>query len=562
MPGDPAGSHATSARAVRRVSRAHSFRRLGHNAASSLHDGDRPSLLTDAAPFPHEPGTTRRGSVRHALPFAVVALLGEASLALSPASVSLGYALLSAALLGAVAAALFLPWRRFPRWTTVLLPLLGVGWVLTLILATGSSASGVGIIVLTPLIWSVLYHRRWESLVVVGAIVLTEVITGLTPVRVSDAVLLRRIVFWVALGFLISVATHALRDRLSGALNLREASLRRTLALAAAAQELTVILDPGQVITAATRLAAELVTQPEGHARRAQYNRIQGGMVEVIAQYDETGQSIAAPFPLSETPNLTEVLRIGVTTQLPLVSSESGPAVRRLIETLGVTDSVYIPVHYESRIDGILSVPLRGGAIAPDLVDFCSAFGHLVQLALGNAYVHQALEEEATSDTLTGLPNRRAFDEILRNRPARMRFSVMAIDLDELKHTNDTLGHSAGDRMLKEAAHALHGALRQSDVVARVGGDEFAAFLFNANQEDAEVVGMRMLTNLDALPPGAARPRLSIGIASGDPQSDPLDVLVAADAAMYRAKREGGGRYVVADLRTAPEVREPEVIDY
>jgi diguanylate cyclase (GGDEF)-like protein len=471
--------------------------------------------------------------------------------------VSLSFALLSAALLCVVASAFFLPWDRLPRWMTVLLPIAEVGFVLTLTLATGSASSGVGIIILVPLIWTALYHRRWESFVVVGAIVACEAITALTPVAFADAVILRRVVFWGALGLLISVATHGLRDTLRGSMERRDASLRRTVAFAAAAQDLTMLLNPDEVLVTATRLAAEIVTQPEGYARRAQYNRNEGGMVRVIAQYDEAGQAISAPFPLSEQPNLVEVLRTGVTTQLPLIPDASGPTVRRMIESLGATSSVYIPVHHDGWIDGILSVPLRGGAVTADLVEFCRAFGHLVELALRNAYVHRALENEATSDTLTGLPNRRAFDELMRTRPARVRFAIIAIDLDGLKQINDTLGHDAGDRMLMQAALDMQGALRQGDVVARIGGDEFAAFLFNASQEDAELVATRMLANLDGLPTGTAVPRLSIGIASGGPQSEALDVLVAADGAMYQAKREGGGKFVVSEYGN-----ESEIIDY
>jgi diguanylate cyclase (GGDEF)-like protein len=488
----------------------------------------------------------RQGLLYRVLPFALVLAFAETSLALSPSTVSPGYVVLSVALLGAVAAAIFLPWHRLPSWTEVLVPIANVAFVLALTLATGSASSGVGIIILVPLIWSVLYHRRWESFVVVGAIVLTEIVLSLVPLHVANVVIFRRVVFWVALGLLISVATHALRARLERSLNEREASLQRSLAFGAAAEELTTLLEPAQVIDAAVRLAARLVAPSGARDRRAQYMRSDGHTVTVVAQSFESGVAVCEPFPLAEQPNLVEVFRTGVTTQLPVDPAAAGPTVRTLIGLTGVTNSVYIPVHRDGTIDGVLSVPMRGRAVDPELMDFCRTFGHLVGLALGNAFVHQALEQQATCDKLTGLPNRRAFDRLMANRPGRTGFSIVAIDLDGLKRVNDTLGHRAGDQMLVQAADVMRGALRQGDVVARIGGDEFAALMFGANDVEAAMVGERILASVGALPAGPLVPSLSIGIASGGPDSDPLVVLGAADDAMYQAKRGGGGHFTVA----------------
>jgi diguanylate cyclase (GGDEF)-like protein len=480
------------------------------------------------------------------LPFALVTAVAEASLSLSSSLVVLGYALASAALLLGVAAALFLPWSRLPSWLTVAVPVVDVAFVLTLILGTGSASSGVGIIILVPLVWSTLHHRRWESLVVVAGIVVVEIITGLTPVRVSDAALLRRIVFWTALGLLISIATHALRDRLQRSLDQRETSLQQTVAFADASEKLTRLLDPEDVLAVAVQLAAELVAPAGATGRRAQYNHLEGEMMRVVAQFDETGQAVTQPFPWAELPNMVEVLTTGRTTQLPLDPERCGPTVRALVESLEVTNSVYIPLHYAGKIDGVLSVPMRGGAIAPEHLDYCSAFGNLVDLALENAYVHRALEEQAITDNLTGLPNQRAFGQLITNPPGRMDVAILVIDLDGLKRVNDTLGHRAGDEMLVYAAHAMHSALRHGDVVARTGGDEFAALLFGASPAGAVLVGQRILANVAALPAGPLNPSLSIGIALGGPDDDLHQLLAAADQAMYRAKREGGGRMAVA----------------
>lgn len=495
----------------------------------------------DGGPF------DRPGLGRKVLPFAAVAVLAEASLALPPGPASAGYTVLSLVLLVATAGAMFLPWPRLPAWTTVAVPLVYVGSVLTLILAAGGSTSGVGIVILIPLLWTALFHHRWESFVVVGAIVAIEIVTSLTPVKVPDAVLLRRIVFWSAMGVLISVATHDLRSRLSRTILQREASLRQTGALEAAAEELTSILDPDQVVVTATRLAAHLVSPPGTPGRRAQYTRVTGTTVTMVAQYDEVGGTVVPDFPLADHPNLTEVMQTGRAVRRPIVASAAGASLREVITSLGVSNGVYVPVFYGEVIDGVLSVPVRGLEVSDELFECCKAIGHLTELALGNARTHALLEALATSDPLTGLANRRAFDEAIAGRPGRSRFSVLALDVDGLKGVNDTHGHDAGDSLLVHIATVLSGVLRQGDVLARTGGDEFAVYLFDADVDQATRAAERMLGALSASPFLGMTPGVSIGVADGRPHEGGREVVTRADAAMYRAKREGGHGFRVAE---------------
>jgi signal transduction histidine kinase len=147
-------------------------------------------------------------------PFAVVALLAEASLVLPPGPRSAWAVIVSVVLLLGVAAAFLLPWSRLPAWLPVIVPLAYTGSALALILAAGVT-SGVGIVVLIPLVWTALFHRRWESACIVAAIVAVEVIISLTPVALADSVTARRVLLWALLGTLISVATHGLRDRIA-----------------------------------------------------------------------------------------------------------------------------------------------------------------------------------------------------------------------------------------------------------------------------------------------------------------------------------------------------------
>jgi diguanylate cyclase (GGDEF)-like protein len=528
--------------------------RLSHHQTASL-----PEIEPSPEVHPFE----RRGLLRRVLPFALVLVIAEGSLLLSSGSNSVFYSFLSLVLLCVTAGMLFLPWSRLPAWMTVLVPIMGVAYVLALSLATTSEASGIGIIILVPLIWTTLFQRRWESFVVSAAIVMTEVLLSLAPVRLSDVVLVRRIVFFSALLCLIVVATHYLRDRLHVSLERRAERLQQAVAFAAAAEELTTLLDPHEVLAVATRLAAELIPPPRNSPRRAQYNHVAGEMIDVLAEYDENGQLVAEHFRMAESPNLVEAFQLDMTIQRPLVPEQCGPIARSYCVSLGVTQSVYIPIHLNGRIDGILSVPMRGGSVTLESLDHCRVFGNLVELALRNAHLHSGLERQAITDDLTGLPNRRAFDRLIRNRRDGSNFSIISVDVDGLKDINDTYGHGVGDEILVLAAQALQRSLRPGDLVARIGGDEFAAFLFGATNEDATLVGQRILASIREVS-SAPLLNVSLGIASGGSGTDPRGVLVESDGAMYGAKRNGGAQFAHAVSATKgqlPTMDEEHVSD-
>ena len=165
------------------------------------------------------------------------------------------------------------------------------------------------------------------------------------------------------------------------------------------------------------------------------------------------------------------------------------------------------------------------------------------------------LDRRALHDELTGLPNRAAFWEHLSHRLALAdrrltSFAVLFLDVDDFKAVNDSLGHAAGDRLLVEVTSRLHAALRAADIAARVGGDEFVVLLDDvATMEAARVVAERLSEALRA-PYEIGTDRwiatTSIGVAVGPEGLGTADEMVAAaDAAMYDAKRRGGGRYAI-----------------
>jgi diguanylate cyclase len=156
------------------------------------------------------------------------------------------------------------------------------------------------------------------------------------------------------------------------------------------------------------------------------------------------------------------------------------------------------------------------------------------------------LAHRAFHDDLTGLPNRAMFHELLTSEllePERHRVIVMLIDLDDFKLVNDTHGHHVGDALLAEVAQRLRGSLRGRDIVARLGGDEFAVLLRDEpTPTTADTVARRIRESLREplhLPDESVSIRASIGISYSDDGSNLNQLLCHADAAMYRAKRDG-----------------------
>lgn len=180
----------------------------------------------------------------------------------------------------------------------------------------------------------------------------------------------------------------------------------------------------------------------------------------------------------------------------------------------------------------------------------------LAAVAIERSIAEAAMAEAATHDPLTGLPNRSLFLDRLRLALARGRRSgtqvaVLFLDLDRFKVVNDSLGHSAGDRLLVTAANRLVRAVRPGDTVARFGGDEFTVLCEEVDDADvAQRLGERLARELRR-PFVVAHRRFyvtaSIGIALGESGSRPQELLRDADVAMYRGKERGRNRIELFD---------------
>jgi diguanylate cyclase (GGDEF)-like protein len=150
-----------------------------------------------------------------------------------------------------------------------------------------------------------------------------------------------------------------------------------------------------------------------------------------------------------------------------------------------------------------------------------------------------AAEYDARIDALTGLLNRRAWDDALSAESARMRRHgrpavLVVVDLDDLKQVNDAGGHLAGDFLIQETAAALRSAVRDEDVVARIGGDEFAVLAVESTGTDADAIRRRIRAAL-----ADADVDASVGVALVEPGGSFAESFERADREMYEAKRRG-----------------------
>ena len=173
---------------------------------------------------------------------------------------------------------------------------------------------------------------------------------------------------------------------------------------------------------------------------------------------------------------------------------------------------------------------------------------------------NQELAAAASTDALTGLPNRRTFDAFLGNQvAARMRhprdiaLGLIVMDLDKFKSVNDTYGHQIGDIVLKSIAENVKGVLREGDTLMRYGGEEFLAVLPGAGEADLRTVGERMRRIVESSVISESNTEVRVTISLGGvsfPSSDVTDLddlIRKADAAMYTAKKTGRNRLTLVD---------------
>jgi diguanylate cyclase (GGDEF)-like protein len=214
-----------------------------------------------------------------------------------------------------------------------------------------------------------------------------------------------------------------------------------------------------------------------------------------------------------------------------------------------IHSAVTFPIRGTGTLVGVLVIFRESSARSDttalaSMSTICHHLGRFIERVRAETAIHAAAMELAalaSTDALTGLKNRREFDRALRTIP-RLPFAVLSLDVDGLKEINDSEGHAAGDALLRVVGHTLGLLVRGWDVMARIGGDEFAALLPEVGVFGAQLVAERMRVAMHALVLSTGPVRITVGWSAAPAGADPLSVWQRADESLYQAKRAGGDR--------------------
>ncbi len=221
---------------------------------------------------------------------------------------------------------------------------------------------------------------------------------------------------------------------------------------------------------------------------------------------------------------------------------------------------VAVPILREHQLLGLVTVvDPEEGTFGADDVETLAGLAVQAGVAIENARLHRVVEQQAISDGLTGLANRRQFYEVLgREYERAQRFgqplALILLDIDDFKQINDSRGHLAGDAVLHGVAATLSGLIREIDLAARYGGEEFAVLLPQTSLEGAGKLAERLRAEIQArrIPFGdqpISGVTASFGVAAGPQEGGQLALVESADSALYQAKREGKNTVTLAGTR-------------
>lgn len=223
-----------------------------------------------------------------------------------------------------------------------------------------------------------------------------------------------------------------------------------------------------------------------------------------------------------------------------------------------------IPLKVGDTVVGVMNLArTKSGGFLQAELRLLSLLSDQAAVAISNANLHQMISHQAYSDTLTGLPNRRALDERLEAEVQSARrngysFAVVMMDLDGFKNINDTYGHAIGDDVLQLVFNQMSRGVRNTDFLARYGGDELTLILTQSDISSARIVTGKILDGMKRLKYVLPdKKKLNLGISGGVAiypvhARNAADLLRAADAALYQAKKHSRGNFQMARGVTGP----------
>ena len=225
------------------------------------------------------------------------------------------------------------------------------------------------------------------------------------------------------------------------------------------------------------------------------------------------------------------------------------------------------PMTAEGQAVGVLVVEYAGATsrIERRVVDVVSQFAAHGALALRNSWLLETVQIQAETDALTGIANRRMFEETLRREMSRAarngeQLTLAMFDIDHFKSLNDKYGHQTGDEVLQKVAAALANACRDFDTPARYGGEEFALILPSCSTRESLAVGERLRQSLAKIEDLPVKVTASAGVATFPAHAAEMEALIkAADEALYESKRTGRDR--VTRSRRRARARKAAIAD-
>jgi len=324
------------------------------------------------------------------------------------------------------------------------------------------------------------------------------------------------------------------------------APANRLQALLDVSHKLSSTLELSEVLRAFTDQATELTGATAAEISFWDHERDELVMlVEYLEGANEITEEGGQIYHLADFPATRQVLETQEPIQIRVSNENDDPAERGLLEARGRNALLMLPLITGGETIGMMEVVDElDREFDPADVDFCQALCNVVAPAVQNAMLYKEMKELAARDKLTGLYNRRLFEEqfdaaVARSQRNGEQLSLLVVDLDGLKRINDLGGHPAGDEALRALADALRECCRAGDIPCRLGGDEFAIILPGATAADAIRAAQRAQHARIARGPysfsgGVARAATNLGSS--------YDLYRSADIAAYRAKAAGGAR--------------------
>jgi diguanylate cyclase (GGDEF)-like protein len=328
----------------------------------------------------------------------------------------------------------------------------------------------------------------------------------------------------------------------------RRAATSETLRKAGAA--VTATLETDETVTLILEQLKQVVPYDTASVQLLNGNELEiiggSGFVDLSAVI---GIRFAVP---GDNPN-TRVIETGKPYLLAEISDEynefTKPPHDHIHSWLGV------PLIFQKRVIGLLSIDsATPNQFTQENIILAAAFADQVSIALENSRIYEMAQNQAITDPLTGVYNRRGLFqigefELLRAKHASRPFSALILDIDHFKRVNDHYGHATGDQTLRGLTERCRTASRAVDLIGRYGGEEFVILLPETNLESARIVAERLRQSITKDPfttdSGPLRITISIGVAEAI-NSDTLNTLIErADSALFDAKRAGRNCVVV-----------------